>query len=60
MEEYSFKPINVYGVQMTSLEDMIFSKYINNQGIAMNTKTEQERKQIVSTWLKEFRKNRSS
>lgn len=60
MKEYSFKTVDVYGVQMTSVEEMIFSKYRNNQGIAMNTKTEQERKQIALAWLKEFRKNRSS
>lgn len=42
----------VYGVEMTSLQELIFSKYINNCNIAMNTKTAKERLEIAKKWLK--------
>jgi len=42
----------VYGVEMTSLQELIFSKYLNNSNIAMNTKTYEERKAIANEWLK--------
>lgn len=42
---------NVYGVEMTELENMIFSKWVSNNGIAMNTKTIEERRIITSDWL---------
>jgi len=42
----------VYGVKMTSLQELIFSKYINNCNIAMNTKTAEERQEIAKKWLK--------
>lgn len=43
--------IDVYGVEMTSLQNMLFSKYIANNGIAMNTKTKEQRKEIAEYWL---------
>ena len=49
------KTEEVYGVEMTSLENLIFSKWISNNSIAMSTKTEQERKQITLNWLTENR-----
>lgn len=48
----------IYGVQMTSLENMMFSKWISNNGIAMNTKTEDERKQFTINWLNDYEKNK--
>lgn len=45
------KTIDVYGVQLTSMQEMIFSKYMSNNGIAMNTKKPDERKEIVLNWL---------
>jgi hypothetical protein len=45
------KTIDIYGVQLTSEQEMLFSKYIANHGIAMNTKTPEERKKIVTNWL---------
>lgn len=47
------KKLDVYGVEMTELENMMFSKWISNEGIAMNTKTEIERKEIALNWLTE-------
>jgi hypothetical protein len=41
----------VYGVEMTSLEEMHFAKYRDNKGIAMNTKTKEERYSIAKYWL---------
>lgn len=41
----------VYGIEMTSLEEMCFSKYIANNGMAMNTKTKEERYLIAKDWL---------
>lgn len=45
------KKIDVYGVAMSSLEQMLFSKYLSNNGIAMNTKLAQERKTLANEWL---------
>ena len=36
---------------MTELENMQFSKWISNEGIAMNTKTEAERTELTQFWL---------
>lgn len=41
----------VYGVLMTSLENMMFSKWMNNNNVAMNTHTEAERTEIAQAWL---------
>ena len=45
------KTKRVYGVEMTSLEEMHFAKYLDNKGIAMNTKTKEERYSIAKGWL---------
>jgi len=45
------KTETVYGVQMTSLQNMMFSKYVSNNNIAMNTHTEAERTRITQEWL---------
>lgn len=42
---------NVYGVEMTPLQNMMFSKWISNQGIAMNTYTTDGRREIAREWL---------
>ena len=45
----------VFGVEMTSFEEMIFSKYLSNAGIAMNTFLPQKRTEITEDWLKKHR-----
>jgi hypothetical protein len=45
------KKLNVYGVEMSEIENMMFSKYISNNSIAMNTFTEIERTRITQEWL---------
>lgn len=45
------KTTEVYGIKMSALEELIFSKYIATNGIAMNTKTKEERLIIASNWL---------
>ena len=45
------KKLNVYGVEMSEIENMMFSKYVNNNNIAMNTLTEAERKEVTENWL---------
>ena len=40
----------VYGVEMTSLEEMPFAKYRDSKGIAMNTLTEAERFELTKNW----------
>ena len=47
----AMKTYFVYGVKMTSLQELIFSKHINNCNIAMNTKTAEERREIAEKWL---------
>ena len=48
------KELKVYGVVMTELENMMFSKWVSNEGIAMNTKSEDEQTKITSDWMKKF------
>jgi len=47
------KYVDVYGVKLTPIENMKFSKYCSNNGLAMNTKTVDERKELVIKWLDE-------
>lgn len=49
------KNVIVYGVEMTSFQEMIFQKYISNAGIAMNTKSIQERASITKEWLEKMK-----
>jgi hypothetical protein len=45
------------GVEMTSLEEMHFSIWLNDKsGILMNTLYPEERKKVVTDWLNEYRK----
>ncbi|MEC7753823.1 MAG: hypothetical protein VYB44_07320 [Bacteroidota bacterium] len=46
------KKETVYGVEMTSIEEMQFAKFRNNKGIAMNTLTQAERTELVKSWLR--------
>lgn len=41
----------IYGVKMTSLQEMQFSKFRNENGIAMNMLTEAERLELTQNWL---------
>lgn len=52
MKEY----YDVFGIKMTSLEQMRFSKYLENNRIAMNTLYKEERKNITENWLNEYKK----
>jgi hypothetical protein len=45
------KKKTVYGVEMTSLQEMQFAKYRDNKGIAMNTLTEIERFELTKNWV---------
>ena len=45
----------VYGVKMTSIEQMKFSKYLDNKRIAMNIFHKEERKKIAEKWINEYR-----
>ena len=47
----------VFGVEMTSFEEMIFSKYLSNNGIAMNTLHPEQRTNIVKEWVLKHRSN---
>jgi len=42
-----------YGVEMTSLEQMAFFKFISNNNIAMNTKTADDRERLALEWLED-------
>jgi len=43
--------VDVYGIYMTTLEQMWFYKYLDNEKIAMNTYTKIERRQIAQNWI---------
>lgn len=49
---------NVYGVKMTSLQEMRFSKYLDNNKIAMNTFLKGERYNIANNWLLEYKESK--
>jgi len=46
------KKINVYGVEMSSFQEMKFAKYIDSKGISMNTLNKKERFNLADKWLK--------
>ena len=47
------KKVNVYGVELTELQNMEFSIYKENSNLpAMNTITAEQRKKIVLEWKK--------
>ena len=45
------KYIKVYGVQMTSFQEMQFAKYRDINNISMNTKTKEERFNITINFI---------
>ena len=45
------KTIEVYGVKLTGIQEMMFSKYISERGISMNTLQPNERTRVVKEWL---------
>ena len=45
------KKLNIYGVELTEIENMMFSKWIANNHIAMNTLTEGQRYELTINWL---------
>ena len=45
----------VFGVEMTSLEEMMFCKYLSNNGIAMNTIYPEQRTELVNQWVLKHR-----
>jgi len=50
------KDIILYGIRMTSLEEMLFSKWLNDvSGIAMNTLEKEERTEVARRWIEEYR-----
>ena len=52
MKEY----YDVFGIKMTSLEQMRFSKYLENNRIAMNTYHKSQRNNIAEKWLLDYNK----
>ena len=45
------KEIEVFGITMSSIQEMKFSKYLENNNIAMNTFQKEERTKITRNWL---------
>ena len=48
------KTVEVYGVTLTTMQEMKFHKYLQNNRNsipAMNTMTKEERRQIVINWI---------
>lgn len=45
------KTVNVYGVEMTPLEEMKFKRYMINNRIVMNIIYKDDRTKIASEWL---------
>jgi len=46
----------IFGVKMTSLQEMRFSKYLDNNGIAMNTLSKEKRKEVAEKCLNDLLK----
>ena len=52
------KKVNVYGVELTEIENMEFSIYKENSSLpAMNTITAEQRKKIVLEWKEKHQRN---
>lgn len=51
------KTTTMWGCELTSLENMFFSKYLENnpQIPRPNTISAEERTELLSNWLKEYR-----
>jgi len=45
------KKLKVYEVEMSELENMMFSKYVSNNNIAMNTLAKAERTKLTQEWM---------
>jgi hypothetical protein len=48
------KKLDVFGVKMTSLQEMKFSKYLDNNRIAMNTYYKEQRTEIAQEWIDSY------
>lgn len=49
------KTVNVYGVEMTSIQEMKYSQFLNKGDTpAMNTLTKEERFEVTKKWKDEF------
>lgn len=48
------KKIDVFGIKMTSLQEMRFSRHLENNRIAMNTIYKNERTEIAKKWLENY------
>lgn len=53
---FIMKKLNVFGIEMTSLQEMRFSKYLENNRIAMNTYYKEQRTQITKKWFDEYKR----
>lgn len=52
------KIVDVYGIEMTSIEEMKFSQYLDKSDLpAMNTLTKEERLETAKKWLDNHRIN---
>ena len=52
------KKLDTYGVEMTEIENMMFSKYLSNNSFAMCVMTEAERTEFTRLWLKTYHSNK--
>ena len=49
----------IYGVKLTSFEDIKFSMWLDKSGIYMNTLYPDERKKIITDWLTKERETKN-
>lgn len=47
------KTYNVHGVELTSIQEMVFNKWCDNNKVAMNTLTPEQRKEVVEMFLRQ-------
>lgn len=45
------KKVNVYGVEMTSIQEMMFAKFREQKGVSMNTLNSSQRTQLAEEFL---------
>lgn len=57
VENQNMKKSIVFGVEMTSLEEMMFGKHLSNNGIAMNTLYPIQRTELTKQWIEKYRTN---
>ena len=51
------KKLDVYGVEMTPIQEIVFMKWCSNNGVAMNTLDKSQRQEVAKMFLRNCKIN---